>query len=149
MIKKGEYDLWSMKMRQYIASLIIYYGTIITNGDQATTDPASSSGPVFHDAEDAKTLWSAIKARFGGKCRFAIYQKTEQMVLRKGRLLAIEDSIQKPWWQLNNNEDIDWTKEFDADPVTFALMALTEIKVDDWSMEFDENLDLYFGQMDG
>ncbi|GKG21986.1 hypothetical protein Tco_0384581, partial [Tanacetum coccineum] len=34
MIKKGEYDLWSMKMRQYIA---------ITNGDQATTDPASSS----------------------------------------------------------------------------------------------------------
>ncbi|GJV95403.1 putative ribonuclease H-like domain-containing protein [Tanacetum coccineum] len=72
---------------------------IITNGDQATTDPASSSGPVsapktslaanarrnnekalnillyqylidifsvFHDAADARTLWSAIKARFGG-----------------------------------------------------------------------------------
>ncbi|GKF48204.1 hypothetical protein Tco_0141455, partial [Tanacetum coccineum] len=63
--------------------------------DQATTDPASSSAPKtslaanarrnnektlnillsaipdrhllsFHDAEDGKTLWSAIKARFGG-----------------------------------------------------------------------------------
>ncbi|GJX86611.1 ribonuclease H-like domain-containing protein [Tanacetum coccineum] len=41
MIKKGEYDLWSMKMRQ------------------------SSTSSQFHDAEDAKTLWSAIKARFG------------------------------------------------------------------------------------
>ncbi|GJV23505.1 ribonuclease H-like domain-containing protein [Tanacetum coccineum] len=95
MIKKGEYDLWSMKMRQYIAITDHILWDIITNGDQATTDPASSSAPKtslaanarrnnekalnillsaipdrhllsFHDAEDAKTLWSAIKARFGG-----------------------------------------------------------------------------------
>ncbi|GJU77113.1 ribonuclease H-like domain-containing protein [Tanacetum coccineum] len=98
MIKKGEYDLWSMKMRQYIAITDHILWDIITNGDQATTDPASSSGPVsapktslaanarrnnekalnillsaipdrhllsFHDAADARTLWSAIKARFG------------------------------------------------------------------------------------
>ncbi|GJU11933.1 putative ribonuclease H-like domain-containing protein [Tanacetum coccineum] len=68
---------------------------IITNGDQETTDPASSSVPKtslaanarrnnekalnillstipdrqllsFHDATNAKTLWTAIKARFGG-----------------------------------------------------------------------------------
>ncbi|GKA30562.1 hypothetical protein Tco_0716867 [Tanacetum coccineum] len=57
-------------MRQYIAITDHILWDIITNGDQATTDPVSSSGPVhllsFHDAEDAKTLWSAIKARFGG-----------------------------------------------------------------------------------
>ncbi|GKD85003.1 hypothetical protein Tco_1356157 [Tanacetum coccineum] len=92
-IKKGEYDLWSMKMRQYNAITDHILCDIITNGDQATTDPASSSAPKtslanarrnnekalnillsaipdrhllsFHDAEDAKTLWSAIKARFG------------------------------------------------------------------------------------
>ncbi|GJX04233.1 hypothetical protein Tco_0190149 [Tanacetum coccineum] len=46
MIKKGEYDLWSMKMRQYIAITDHILWDIITNGDQATTDPASSSGPV-------------------------------------------------------------------------------------------------------
>ncbi|GKA73625.1 hypothetical protein Tco_0779927 [Tanacetum coccineum] len=41
MIKKGEYDLWSMKMRQYIAITDHILWDIITNGDQATTDPAS------------------------------------------------------------------------------------------------------------
>ncbi|GKA45320.1 putative ribonuclease H-like domain-containing protein [Tanacetum coccineum] len=66
MIKKGEYDLWSMKMRQYIAITDHILWDIITNGDQATTDPASSHLLSFHDATDAKTLWSAIKARFGG-----------------------------------------------------------------------------------
>ncbi|GKB76030.1 zf-CCHC domain-containing protein [Tanacetum coccineum] len=94
MIKKGEYDLWSMKMRQYIAITDHILWDIITNGDQATTDPASSSAPKtslaanarrnnekalnillsaipdrhllsFHDATNAKTLWTAIKARFG------------------------------------------------------------------------------------
>ncbi|GJY19896.1 ribonuclease H-like domain-containing protein [Tanacetum coccineum] len=83
-------------MRQYIAITDHILWDIITNGDQATTDPASSSVPKhalaanarretteklvyillsaipdrhllsFHDATDAKTLWSAIKARFGG-----------------------------------------------------------------------------------
>ncbi|GKF56940.1 hypothetical protein Tco_0170477 [Tanacetum coccineum] len=45
MIKKGKYDLWSMKMRQYIAITdhILCLWDIITNGDQATIDPASSS----------------------------------------------------------------------------------------------------------
>ncbi|GJR54251.1 hypothetical protein Tco_1404772 [Tanacetum coccineum] len=97
MIKKGEYDLWSMKMRQYIAITDHILWDIITNGDQATTDPASSSLSApktslaanarrnnekalnillsaipdrhllsFHDAANAKTLWSAIKARFRG-----------------------------------------------------------------------------------
>ncbi|GJS25480.1 hypothetical protein Tco_0454112 [Tanacetum coccineum] len=45
----------------------------------------------------------------------------------------------------DNNEDIDWTKEFDAEPVTFAMMALTEVEQDDWSMEFDAE-HVHFGQ---
>ncbi|GJS04818.1 hypothetical protein Tco_0321326 [Tanacetum coccineum] len=97
-IKKGEYDLWCMKMRQYIAITDHILWDIITYGDQATTEPASSSGQPsapktsnvvnarrnnekalnillsaipdrhllsFHDAQDAKSLWAAIKARFG------------------------------------------------------------------------------------
>ncbi|GKG23684.1 hypothetical protein Tco_0391720, partial [Tanacetum coccineum] len=91
-IKKGEYDLWSMKMRQYIAITDHILWDIITNGNQTTTDPASPSvsapktslaanarrnneSPIlipdrhllsFHDAVDARSLWKAIKARFGG-----------------------------------------------------------------------------------
>ncbi|GKD03554.1 hypothetical protein Tco_1178528 [Tanacetum coccineum] len=45
----------------------------------------------------------------------------------------------------DNNEDIDWTKEFDAEPVTYAMMALTGVEQDDWSMEFDAE-HVYFGQ---
>ncbi|GJT63064.1 ribonuclease H-like domain-containing protein [Tanacetum coccineum] len=41
--------------------------------------------------------------------------------------------------------DIDWTKEFDAEPVTFAMMALTELEEDDWSMEIDAE-PMHFGQ---
>ncbi|GKE06315.1 hypothetical protein Tco_1398333, partial [Tanacetum coccineum] len=39
----------------------------------------------------------------------------------------------------------DWTKEFDAEPVTFAMMALTEVEQDDWSMEIDAE-PVHFGQ---
>ncbi|GJS92070.1 hypothetical protein Tco_0774706 [Tanacetum coccineum] len=45
----------------------------------------------------------------------------------------------------DNNEDIDWTKEFDAELVTYAMMALTEVEQDDWSMEFDAE-HMHFGQ---
>ncbi|GJT35119.1 hypothetical protein Tco_0925538, partial [Tanacetum coccineum] len=51
--------------------------------------------------------------------------------------VAIEDSNTKALVATDNNEDIDWTKEFDAEPVTLAMMALTKVKQDDWSMEFD------------
>ncbi|GJV39383.1 hypothetical protein Tco_1417823, partial [Tanacetum coccineum] len=88
MIKKGEYDLWSMKMRQYIAITDHILWDIITNGDQATTDPASSAN---------------------GR--------------NEKRIVAIEDSNSKALVATDNNEDIDWTKEFDAEPVTFAMMA--------------------------
>ncbi|GJZ59207.1 hypothetical protein Tco_0615023 [Tanacetum coccineum] len=364
MIKKGEYDLWSMKMRQYIAITDHILWDIITNGDQATTDPASSSAPKtslaanarrnnekalnillsaipdrhllsFHDATNAKTLWTAIKARFGGndaskkmqknllkqqfetftigsreeldsayerfqnilsmlelydakvsledanlkflrslpsvwhvvatmirgqpgldelefddlynnlkvyehelkgvsnsnsqniaflstevkgstlkqstadpanipkgytqaptskvqtapncashsdeiicsffaqqasmptthddedllqidedameeidirwQCRFAKYQENRANGRNEKRIVAIEDSNSKALVATDNNEDIDWTKEFDAEPVTFAMMALTEVEQDDWSMEFDAE-HVHFGQ---
>ncbi|GJY03095.1 hypothetical protein Tco_0361247 [Tanacetum coccineum] len=45
----------------------------------------------------------------------------------------------------DNNEDIDWTKEFDAEPVTYAMMALTGVEQDDWSIEFDAE-HMHFGQ---
>ncbi|GJY56310.1 hypothetical protein Tco_0455425 [Tanacetum coccineum] len=58
----------------------------------------------FHDAQDAKSLWAAIKARFltrigslhARECKFAIQAKQEQMEVRKKRISPIEDSTQKP-----------------------------------------------------
>ncbi|GKG30881.1 hypothetical protein Tco_0423369, partial [Tanacetum coccineum] len=59
------------------------------------------------------------------------------------KTVAIKDS--KALVATDNNGDIDWTKEFDAEAVTYAMMALTEVEQDDWSMEFDAE-HVHFGQ---
>ncbi|GJS55059.1 putative ribonuclease H-like domain-containing protein [Tanacetum coccineum] len=99
-IKKGEYDIWSMRMRQYICHTDHNLWDIIVDGDlQEEAAPAGeqSSPPApktakqltakrnqervksilllaipdeyllkFHNVPDAKSLWAAIKSRFGG-----------------------------------------------------------------------------------
>ncbi|GJR62040.1 putative ribonuclease H-like domain-containing protein [Tanacetum coccineum] len=99
-IKKGEYDIWSMRMRQYIYHTDHNLWDIIVDGDlQEEAAPAGeqSSPPApktakqltakrnqervksilllaipdeyllkFHNVLDAKSLWVAIKSRFGG-----------------------------------------------------------------------------------
>ncbi|GJT74587.1 hypothetical protein Tco_1041312 [Tanacetum coccineum] len=115
----------------------------------------------FHDAVDARSLWKAIKARFGGNDAHQTSMPTthddedvlqidedamEELDIRnKDGIVAIEDSNSKALVATDNNEDIDWTKEFDAEPVTYAMMALTGVEQDDWSMEFDAE-HVHFGQ---
>ncbi|GKA03306.1 hypothetical protein Tco_0676087 [Tanacetum coccineum] len=65
-IKKGEYDLWSMKMRQYIAITDHILWDIITNGNQ-TTQILILHLPQhllqFHDAVDAKISMESHKSK--------------------------------------------------------------------------------------
>ncbi|GJX29244.1 ribonuclease H-like domain-containing protein [Tanacetum coccineum] len=82
---------------------------------------------------------------FARECRFAKYQENRANGRQEKRIVAIEDSNSKALVATDNNEDIDWTKEFDAEPVTFAMMALTELEEDDWSMEIDAE-PVHFGQ---
>ncbi|GJS37394.1 putative ribonuclease H-like domain-containing protein [Tanacetum coccineum] len=153
MIKKGEYDLWSMKMRQYIAITNHILWDIITNGDQATTDPASSKTPLTSSPKNGITFdKSKIECfncqklgHFARECRFAKYQENRANGRQEKKIVAIEDSNSKALVATDNNEEIDWTKEFDAEPVTFAMMALTELEGDDWSMEIDAE-HVHFGQ---
>ncbi|GJT92397.1 ribonuclease H-like domain-containing protein [Tanacetum coccineum] len=82
---------------------------------------------------------------FARECRFAKYQENRANGRQEKKTVAIEDSNSKALVATDNNEDIDWTKEFDAEPTTFAMMALTEVEKDDWSMEFDAE-HVHFGQ---
>ncbi|GJZ20427.1 ribonuclease H-like domain-containing protein [Tanacetum coccineum] len=82
---------------------------------------------------------------FARECRFAKYQENRANGRQEKRIVAIEDPNSKALVATDNNEDIDWTKEFDAEPVTFAMMALTELEEDDWSMEIDAE-HVHFGQ---
>ncbi|GJR14746.1 hypothetical protein Tco_0797398 [Tanacetum coccineum] len=200
-IKKGEYDLWSMKMRQTSLAanarrnnkkalnillsaipdrhLLSFHdakvkgSTLKQSTAEATTIPkgisttASSKGahtfklcfslneiicsffsqqasmPTTHDDEDLLQIdedaMEEIDIRwqlghFARECRFAKYQENRANGRQEKKTVAIEDSNSKALVATDNNEDIDWTKEFDAEPTTFAMMALTEVEQDDWSM---------------
>ncbi|GJY31513.1 hypothetical protein Tco_0415008 [Tanacetum coccineum] len=308
-IKKGEYDLWCMKMRQYIAITDHILWDIITNGDQATTEPASSSGQPsapktsivvnaretlrklstyafsqyqmtyleLHDAQDAKknllkqqfetfvvgareeldsaydrfqniismlelydakvscedanlkflrslpSVWHVVATMIRGQpglvelatctsrqstaddnseiitkgyaqasssklketlnssfnsdeiicsffaqqasmpethddedllqidddameemeCKFAKYQANRANGSKEKRIVPIEDSNSKALVAKDSQGEIDWTKEFDDEPVTFAMVALNGIEEDDWSIEIDaDHVDL-------
>ncbi|GKD31735.1 ribonuclease H-like domain-containing protein, partial [Tanacetum coccineum] len=181
-IKKGEYDLWSMKMRQYIAITDHILWDIITNGNQTTTDPASPSVCV-----DARSLWKPLKqdlekpnaSRDAKMAYLKLLMKFTVWVVYELELKGVSNSTlktllfchrsqgstEKKWHDnsrrigslgedrkdpltLRNNRangrNEKWM-EFDAEPVTYAMMALTEVEKDDWSMEFDAE-HVHFGQ---
>ncbi|GKC13171.1 hypothetical protein Tco_1009953, partial [Tanacetum coccineum] len=59
-IKKGEYDIWSMRMRQYICHTDHNLWDIIVDGD--LQEEAALAG----EQSNVKSLWAATKSRFGG-----------------------------------------------------------------------------------
>ena len=106
-IKKGEYDLWCMKIQQYIAITDNILWDIIINGAMPTTEPTgtlkSSTSNYskrcndkalnvllstipdrhllsFHDSKDAKSLWIALKTKFGGN---AASKKMQRNLLKR------------------------------------------------------------------
>ncbi|GJW77584.1 hypothetical protein Tco_0139266 [Tanacetum coccineum] len=109
-LKTRDYDLWSMRMEQYLTHTDYALWEVIVNGDAPAIASASvgTEGPIppktdeqklarknelkakstlllaipdehllkFHGIKDAKTLWEAIKARFGGNKESKKMQKT-------------------------------------------------------------------------
>ncbi|GKC48493.1 hypothetical protein Tco_1071238 [Tanacetum coccineum] len=88
-LKTGDYDLWSMRMEQYLTHTDYDIWEVIVNGDAPVVASASAEAKCtmllaipdehllkFHGIKDAKTLWEAIKARFGGNKESKKMQKT-------------------------------------------------------------------------
>ncbi|GJV42194.1 putative ribonuclease H-like domain-containing protein [Tanacetum coccineum] len=68
-LKKGEYDIWAMKMEHYLAHTDYPIWEVIQNGNgpvSITTDTQEDHLAKFHKMTDAKEMWEAIKSRFGG-----------------------------------------------------------------------------------
>ncbi|GKA57595.1 hypothetical protein Tco_0756783 [Tanacetum coccineum] len=79
-LKKGEYDIWAMKMEHYLAHTDYPIWEVIQNGNEkgggggrkARKPPTSLMAlpedhlAKFHKMTDAKEMWDAIKSRFGG-----------------------------------------------------------------------------------
>ncbi|GJU50930.1 putative ribonuclease H-like domain-containing protein [Tanacetum coccineum] len=68
MLKKGEYTIWSMRMEQYLTNTDYGLWQVIMNGDE----PYQLR---FHTIKDSKSLWAAIKSRFGGNVESKKMQK--------------------------------------------------------------------------
>ncbi|GJZ64433.1 ribonuclease H-like domain-containing protein [Tanacetum coccineum] len=110
-LKTREYDLWSMRMEQYLTFTDHALWEVIVNGDSVSPVASASTGaegPIppktaeqklarknelkakstlmlaipdehllkFHACKDAKSLWEAIKNRFGGNKESKKMQKT-------------------------------------------------------------------------
>ncbi|GJV05343.1 ribonuclease H-like domain-containing protein [Tanacetum coccineum] len=70
MLKTRECDLWSMRIEQYLTYTDYALWEVIMNGDAPAIASASVEGPIppktAEERLDAKSLWEAIKTRFGG-----------------------------------------------------------------------------------
>ncbi|GJY66886.1 hypothetical protein Tco_0469124 [Tanacetum coccineum] len=111
-LKTNEYDLWSMRMEQYLTFTNHALWEVIVNGDSvspvASASTGGAEGPIppktakqklarknelkakstlmlaipdeqllkFHAYKDARSLWEAIKNRFGGNKESKKMQKT-------------------------------------------------------------------------
>ncbi|GKD40424.1 hypothetical protein Tco_1260631 [Tanacetum coccineum] len=186
-IRKGEYDIWSMRMRQYISHTDHNLWDVIVNGD-LEEEPAPTSGETsappapktakqlaakrnqervksilllaipdeyllkFHNVPDAKSLWAAIKSRFGGNEES---KKMQKNVLKHHQLevhgapISKEDINQKflrslpsSWNQIalimRNKPDID---EIDIDDLYNNLRVYEdELKRSSGSNSASQNL---------
>ncbi|GJV33776.1 putative ribonuclease H-like domain-containing protein [Tanacetum coccineum] len=162
MIKKGEYDLWSMKMRQYIAITDHILWDIITNGDQATTDPASSSAPKTSLAANARRnnekalniLLSAIPDRHLLNSADLLIQENRANGRQKRGMWLLKISNSKSLGATDTMKDglgdFDWSNNADDAPVSLALMAtnsemeydlkLRDLKLEEKQKELDQVL---------
>ncbi|GJW80494.1 hypothetical protein Tco_0144469 [Tanacetum coccineum] len=86
-----------MRMEQYLTNTYYSLWQVILNGDgpiQVTTDENGVELELrFHAIKDEKTLWAAIKSRFGGNVESKKMQKNLIEVL--GAVISNEDANQK------------------------------------------------------
>nr|GFA34452.1 hypothetical protein [Tanacetum cinerariifolium] len=79
-LKTGEYELWSMRMEQYLTFTDHALWEVIVNGDSASSVASAGAEDEhllkFHACKDAKSLWEAIKNKFGGNKESKKMQKT-------------------------------------------------------------------------
>ncbi|GJV29725.1 hypothetical protein Tco_1386173 [Tanacetum coccineum] len=133
-IRKGEYDIWSMRMRQYICHTDHNLWDVIVNGDleeepaptgETSAPPAPKTAKQlaakrnqervksilllaipdeyllkFHNVADAKSLWEAIKSRFGGNEESKKMQKNVLKHQFENFSIASNESLDKAYDRL-------------------------------------------------
>ncbi|GKD58603.1 hypothetical protein Tco_1296112 [Tanacetum coccineum] len=67
-LKKGEYDIWAMKMEHSLSHTDYPIWEVIQKGNGPLSVSTDTNGVIkqFHKMTDAKEMWEAIKSRFSG-----------------------------------------------------------------------------------
>ncbi|GJX72711.1 hypothetical protein Tco_0309882 [Tanacetum coccineum] len=90
-LKKGEYDIWAIKMEHYLAHTDYPIWEVIQNGN----------GPV--SMTDAKEMWNAIKSRFGGNDESKKMQKYILKQQFEGFTVSNTDGIHKGYEKMQGS----------------------------------------------
>nr|GEV08397.1 hypothetical protein [Tanacetum cinerariifolium] len=100
-LKKGEYILWTMKMEQYLAhtDYALWEQILARTRERKAKSTLLMAIPDEHLArfngiKDAKTLWVAIKTRFGDK-GYDRFQRPLSLLEIHGASVSTEDANQK------------------------------------------------------
>ncbi|GJV17797.1 putative ribonuclease H-like domain-containing protein [Tanacetum coccineum] len=98
-LKKGEYDIWAMKMEHYLAHTDYPIWEVIQNGNgpvSITTDTQEDHLAKFHKMSDAKEMWDAIKSIFEGLHKgYDRFQSLLSQLEIHGAGVSTEDANQK------------------------------------------------------
>nr|GEW98058.1 hypothetical protein [Tanacetum cinerariifolium] len=135
-LKIVEYNLWSMRMNQYLTFTDHALWDVIVNGDSVSS--ASAKGPIplktaeqklarknklkakstlmlaiidehllkFYACKDAKSLWEAIKNRFGGNKESKKTQKTILKQNYKNFVASSQEGLDKTYDSINETLNI-------------------------------------------
>ncbi|GKA19725.1 ribonuclease H-like domain-containing protein [Tanacetum coccineum] len=105
-IKKGEYDIWSMRMRQYICHTDHNLWDIIVNGD--LEDECYNCHRKGHFARECRSGRSQGRRPYGDRSNAQTTESSSQA-------LVAQDGL----------GGYDWSNDFEVEPVNYALMAIS------------------------
>ncbi|GJZ87478.1 hypothetical protein Tco_0659088 [Tanacetum coccineum] len=100
-LKKGEHDVWAMKMEHYLAYTDYPIWEVIQRGNgpvSVSTDTNEDHLVKVHKMTDAKEMWEAIKSRFGGNDESKKMQKFQSLLSQleiHGAGVSTKDANQK------------------------------------------------------
>ncbi|GKB81828.1 hypothetical protein Tco_0948723, partial [Tanacetum coccineum] len=139
-LKKDEYEVWAMKMEYWITNNDMDIWKVIQNGNSLKRTGRDHDGRSipddhvadFHYMDDARNIWNAVKARFGGnaeskkmrksmlKQEFSEFRISEAEGLHKGY-----DRMQKILSQLNQLKAKPEDESQSAGPSHSAFVSTT------------------------
>ncbi|GJZ52875.1 ribonuclease H-like domain-containing protein [Tanacetum coccineum] len=128
-LQPGEYDLWKMRMEQYLQCIDYTLWEIIENGNAPIVTKTVDGKETFNSYKDAKTLIQAIENRFGViEQTYERLQKLISQLEMHGEVIFQEDINKKFLKNLSQEwtmHTIVWRNKPEIETLTFLSSSST------------------------